>query len=143
RDAAEFARPCLSRRLISRPAINSGRYLGRTIIQLGFDFIIKLGSARVVYLCSPWENRIDQSRRNYFAAFTIAIPHGPSPTLMRRNSFRDFTSTTDTSFEAPFAVYSFDPLGSSAIPQARFPTGIIATIDSSPFPSPPAERRGD
>src|SRR5206468_9374428 len=79
----------------------------------------------------------------YFAAFTTAIPQGPSPTLIRRSSLRDFTSTTETSFDAPFAVYSFEPLGSSAIPQARLPTGIIATIDSSPSPSPRAERRGD
>jgi hypothetical protein len=43
-------------------------------------------------------------RWNYFAAFTAAIPHGPSPTLIRRNSLRDFTSTTETSFDAPFAV---------------------------------------
>jgi hypothetical protein len=40
----------------------------------------------------------------YFAALTIAIPQGPSPTLIRRNSLRDFTSTTETSFDAPFAV---------------------------------------
>src|SRR5882724_944762 len=43
-------------------------------------------------------------RKDYFAAFTIAMPHGPSPTLIRRNSLRDFTSTTETSFDAPFAV---------------------------------------
>ena len=40
----------------------------------------------------------------YFEAVTMAMPHGPSPTLMRRNSFRDFTSTTETSLDAPFAV---------------------------------------
>src|SRR5437867_6442286 len=33
-----------------------------------------------------------------------AMPQGPSPTLIRRNSLRDFTSTRETSFEAPFAV---------------------------------------
>jgi hypothetical protein len=45
-----------------------------------------------------------KSRRAYFAALTIAMPHGPSPTLIRRNSLRDFTSITETSFDAPFAV---------------------------------------
>ena len=40
----------------------------------------------------------------YFAALTIAIPQGPSPTLMRRSSLRDFRSTTETSFDAPLAV---------------------------------------
>jgi len=34
----------------------------------------------------------------------VVIPHGPSPTLMRRSSLRDFISTTETSFDAPFAV---------------------------------------
>ncbi len=43
-------------------------------------------------------------RRDYFAALTMAIPHGPLPTLMRFNSLRIFRSTTDTSSEAPFAV---------------------------------------
>src|SRR2546423_9741491 len=38
--------------------------------------------------------------RRYFAALTIAIPQGPSPTLMRRISLRDFKSTTETSFDA-------------------------------------------
>jgi hypothetical protein len=40
----------------------------------------------------------------YFAGFTIAMPHGPLPTLTRFNSLRAFTSTTDTSSDAPFAV---------------------------------------
>src|SRR5215216_2670982 len=82
-------------------------------------------------------------RQSYLAALTIAMPHGPSPTLMRCNSRRDFKSTTETSFEAPFAVYSFDPVGSSAIPQARFPTGIVVvillsavSIIATPFPRP-------
>src|SRR6266513_5581704 len=35
---------------------------------------------------------------------TIVIPHGPSPALTRPSSLRDFTSTTETSFDAPFAV---------------------------------------
>src|SRR5439155_17205930 len=81
--------------------------------------------------------------RHYLAPLTIAMPQGPSPTLMRRNSLRDFTSTTETSFDAPFAVYSFDPVGSSAIPQARFPTGIIVatsflsvSITATVFPRP-------
>jgi hypothetical protein len=40
----------------------------------------------------------------YFAAGTMAMPHGPLPTLIRFNSLRAFTSTTDTSSDAPFAV---------------------------------------
>jgi hypothetical protein len=40
----------------------------------------------------------------YLAALTTAMPHGPSSTFIRRSSLRDFTSTTETSFEAPFAV---------------------------------------
>jgi hypothetical protein len=43
-------------------------------------------------------------RPNYFVALTIATPHGPSPTSIRRNSLRDFTSTAETPFDAPFAV---------------------------------------
>src|SRR6266513_3703619 len=75
----------------------------------------------------------DEQRRTAWAAVhyslsrysfgTDAMPQGPSPTLMRRSSLRDFTSTTETSFDAPFAVSRFDPVGSSAIPQARLPTG--------------------
>ncbi len=43
-------------------------------------------------------------RTAYFAAFTIAMPKSPSPALIRPNSLRDFRSTTDTSFDLPFAV---------------------------------------
>src|SRR5256885_15951703 len=43
---------------------------------------------------------------------TDAMPQGPSPTLMRRSSLRDFTSTTETSVDAPLAGEIFVPLGS-------------------------------
>jgi hypothetical protein len=54
------------------------------------------------------------------------MPQGPSPTLMRPSSLRNFTSITETSFDAPFAVYKFEPAGLRAIPQTRFPTGTVA-----------------
>ena len=38
-----------------------------------------------------------------------------SPTLVRRISLRDLRSTMEMSFEAPLAVYSLDPVVSSAM----------------------------
>jgi hypothetical protein len=35
---------------------------------------------------------------------TIAMPQGPSPTWIQRNPLRDFTSITETLFDAPLAV---------------------------------------
>lgn len=45
-----------------------------------------------------------KARHDYLVAFTIAMPHGPLPALIRFNSLRAFTSITDTSSDAPLAV---------------------------------------
>src|SRR6266545_480088 len=41
---------------------------------------------------------------NRYSLGTDAMLQGPSPTLMRFSSLRDFRSTTETSFDAPLAV---------------------------------------
>ena len=53
---------------------------------------------------SPDAAAAPRSLAFHFAALTMAIPHGPSSTLIRRSSLRDLRSTTETSFDAPFAV---------------------------------------
>ena len=57
----------------------------------------------------------------------IAIPHGVLPTLIVATTFSDAVSTTDTSFDGPFAVYKNLPSDVSPIPHGRAPTRTLAT----------------
>ena len=70
-----------------------------------------------------------------FPPFVMALlrnedgAHGLSPALMRTVTDRESTSTTATSFDGPFAVYSVRPSGDIAMPHGRSPTSIVdATV---------------
>src|SRR4051794_19240304 len=58
---------------------------------------------------------------------TTAAPHGLSPHMMLETSFIVATSTTDTSFDGPFATKRNFSSGDIAIPHARMPTFAAPT----------------
>src|SRR6266403_295891 len=71
--------------------------------------VSRTNCANVIRITSAGEQRRDGFGTVHYSLSrysfgTDAIPQGPSPTLMRRSSLRDFTSTTETSFDAPLAV---------------------------------------
>ena len=57
----------------------------------------------------------------------MATPQGIFPAGIFFTTCSFSVSTTETSLEGPLAVYSFLPSGVSAIPQGRWPTGIVLT----------------
>src|SRR6478609_1258142 len=56
---------------------------------------------------------------------TTMAPQGLSPAGIRDSTLKLVASTTDTSLEFPFAVYSTSPRGLSDTPQGRGPTSTV------------------
>src|SRR5687767_15633670 len=64
---------------------------------------------------------------------TVATPHGDRPTETFASTVSVSVSTTETSFDGPFAVYSRVPSGLKAsphglVPTATEPTGLLVFV---------------
>ena len=57
----------------------------------------------------------------------IAIPQGLDPALIRDTSLFVFKSTTETSFDGPFAANRNLPSGEMPMPQGRAPTWMVSS----------------
>src|ERR1700677_2112724 len=57
----------------------------------------------------------------------IAMPQGLEPALIRDTSLSVFKSTTETSFEGPFAANRNLPSGEMPMPQGRAPALIVSS----------------
>ena len=102
--------------VVARPSLE---YPSLSILQVGTFF-------QNVRLSAGAINEASDGSESHPYLETVVTPHGPLPTLIRFNSLRVFTSTTDTSSDAPLAEYNFEPSGLSAIPHTRVPTGTVA-----------------
>lgn len=67
--------------------------------------------------------KVEKSRRQ---SYGTATPHGRWPTLIVVTTRFVDASTTETSFDIPFAVYTYRPSREIATPHGRFPTGTLA-----------------
>ena len=74
-----------------------------------------------------------------------ATPHGPSPTGIVLTTFIVVVSTTDTSFEGPFAENNSAPSGLNAVPHGRSPTAAVPRAAAARRDEDPASvaRHGD
>src|SRR6266849_8773604 len=73
-----------------------------------------------------------------------AIPQGPLPAEILFKTAPVFTSTTETSFDGPLAVYNFRPSGEIPMPHGRVPipgkilsTWLVATSITTIAPPRP------